>query len=380
MPFEEGDPYKPAKVTALRDRLTSLGVFNAVRIKPATAFNDKGELPIDVELTDRPPRTIGFGASYETIRGAAVNVLGAPKPFRSGREPQTVGRSEPPREGNITQDIGYGFMIDFRKPDWWLKQQDATANAAAVNEIYDAYTRRAVTLTVGLDRIFNPHWRAKIGLSGEISQVTRYGNTGYYKLIGLPMQVILDESNSPVEPTKGYRLTLNATPYADLAYGDPFAILRLTGTAYLDVSGDGRSVLAGRASFGTIPGGNASHIPFDKLFYAGGGGSVRGFAYQSAGPRDAWNNPLGGASVVEGSIEFRQRIGKAFGAVAFVDAGSAYTDTIPNFAQFAPRVGTGVGVRYYTDFGPARLDVGFPLNKREGDAPFGLYVSIGQAF
>jgi translocation and assembly module TamA len=107
---------------------------------------------------------------------------------------------------------------------------------------------------------------------------------------------------------------------------------------------------------------------------------VRGFAYQSAGPRDAWNNPLGGASVVEGSIEFRQRIGKSFGAVAFIDAGSAYTDTIPNFSQFAPRVGTGAGVRYYTDFGPARLDVGIPVNKREGDAPFGIYVSIGQAF
>ena len=146
------------------------------------------------------------------------------------------------------------------------------------------------------------------------------------------------------------------------------------------MSGDGRSVLAGRASFGTIPGGTADNIPFDKLFYAGGGGSVRGFAYQSAGPRDAFNNPLGGASVVEGSVEFRQRIGKSFGAVAFVDAGSAYTDTMPNFSQFAPRIGTGAGVRYYTDFGPARLDVGVPLNKRDGDAPFGIYVSIGQAF
>jgi translocation and assembly module TamA len=381
VPFEEGDLYTPAKVTALRDRLTSLGIFNAVRIKPATTLNEEGELAFDVEVTDRPPRTIGFGASYETIRGAAVNgfwthrnLFGQAESLRISAEVNNIG------EGNLIQDLGYAFMIDFRKPDWWLKQQDATANAAAVNEIYDAYTKKAVSLTLGLDRIFNKQWRAKVGVSGEISQVTRYGNTGYYKLIGLPMQVIWNKANSDVEPTEGYRFILNATPYADLAYNDPFAILRLTGTAYLNVSGDGRSVLAGRASFGTIPGGTAANIPFDKLFYAGGGGSVRGFAYQSAGPRDAWNNPLGGASVVEGSVEFRQRIGKAFGAVAFVDAGSAYTDTLPDFSQMAPRVGTGVGVRYYTGFGPARLDVGFPLNKREGDAPFGLYVSIGQAF
>jgi translocation and assembly module TamA len=382
VPYEEGDPYKPANVNALRDRLTALGVFNSVRVKPATALNDKGELPIEVEVTDRVPRTFGFGLSYETIRGFAVNgywthrnLFGQAESLRLSAEVNNIG------EGNVLEDFGYGFKIDFRKPDWWLKQQDATANAAAVNEIYDAYTRKAVTLGFGLDRIFNPHWRGKIGLSGEISQVTRYGITGYYRLLGMPMQAILNEADSDVEPTKGYRFILNVTPYYDLNHtNSPFAIARITGTGYLNVSGNGRTVLAGRASFGTMPGGTANNIPFDKLFYAGGGGSVRGFAYQSAGPRDAWNNPLGGASVVEGSIEFRQRIGKSFGAVAFIDAGSAYTDTIPNFSQFAPRVGTGAGVRYYTDFGPARLDVGIPVNKREGDAPFGIYVSIGQAF
>ncbi len=382
VPFEPGDPYTPAKVSALRDRLTALGVFNSVRIRPATELDANGELPIDVELTDRVPRTIGFGLSYETIRGFAVNgywthrnLFGQAESLKLSAEVNHLG------QGNVTQDMGYSFKIDFRKPDWWLKQQDATANAAAVNEIYDAYTRKAVVLAVGLDRIIDPHWRVRAGFSGEISQVTRYGIPGYYKLLGMPMQAILNQADSDVEPTKGYRLTLNLTPYYDFNHpSNPFVIGRLTGTTYLDVSGNGRSVLAGRASFGSMPGGTANNIPFDKLFYAGGGGSVRGFAYQSAGPRDAWNNPLGGASVIEGSVEFRQRIGKSFGAVAFVDAGSAYTDTLPNFSQFAPRVGTGAGVRYYTDFGPARLDVGIPLNKRDGDAPFGIYVSIGQAF
>jgi translocation and assembly module TamA len=382
VPFEQGDPYKPAKVNALRDRLTSLGVFNAVRIKEATTLDANGELPIDVSLSDRPPRTIGFGASYETQLGAAVNaywmhrnLFGEAESLKLSAEINHIG------EGAIPADLGYGFKADFRKPDWWLKQQDATINAAAVNEIYAAYQRRAVTLAFGLDRILDPHWRVKFGVSGEVSEIQRYGIWGNYSLIGLPAQVILNEANSDVDPTRGYRFTLNATPYADLTHsGAMFAILKLVGTGYADISGDGRSVLAGRGAFGTIPGGTNANIPFDKLFYAGGGGSVRGFAYQSAGPRDAFNNPLGGASLVEASLEFRQRIGKSFGAVVFVDAGSAYTDTLPNFSQFAPRLGAGAGVRYYTDFGPVRLDVGVPLNKRDGDAPFGVYVSIGQAF
>jgi translocation and assembly module TamA len=382
VPFEQGDPYKPAKVNALRDRLTSLGVFNSVRVKEGTSLDPNGELPIDVSLTDRPSRTIGFGASYETRLGAAVNaywlhrnLFGEAESLRLSAEINRIG------EGAVPADLGYGFKADFRKPDWWLKQQDATINAAAVNEIYDAYHRKAVTLQFGLDRIFDPHWRVMAGVYGEASQIERYGIWGYYQLIGLPTQVIWNMANSDVDPTRGWRLTLNATPYADMTHsGDLFAILKLVGTAYGDISGDGRSVIAGRAAFGTIPGGTSVSIPFDKLFYAGGGGSVRGFAYQSAGPRDAFNNPLGGASLVEASLEFRQRIGQSFGAVAFVDAGSSYTDTMPNFSQFAPRLGVGVGVRYYTSFGPARLDVGFPLNKRDGDAPFGVYVSIGQAF
>jgi translocation and assembly module TamA len=221
----------------------------------------------------------------------------------------------------------------------------------------------------------------KAGLTAEWSEITRYGTTNDYNLYGLPLQVVLNEADSVLDPTRGYRLTLDVTPYADARNNnDLFAILRLTGTGYVNVSGDGRSVLAGRASFGTIPGGTNAAIPFDKLFYAGGGGSVRGFAYQSAGPRDAFNNPLGGASVVEGSLEFRQRIGKSFGVVAFVDSGAAYLETWPDFNELTPRVGAGLGVRYYTAFGPARIDVATPLNPRSGDGAIGVYVSIGQAF
>jgi translocation and assembly module TamA len=383
VPFEEGEIYAPAKVNALRDRLTALGVFNTVRITPAKALDPAGELPIDVELSDRPPRTVGFGASYETQLGFAVNgywmhrnLFGEAESLKLSAEVNHIG------QGAIPQDLGYGFKLDFRKPDWLLKQQDALANAAAVNEIFDAYHRKAITLLVGIDQILNPHWRFRVGMSGEVSEILRYGSWGYYKLAGLPGQLIYNRANSDVDPTEGYRITFNAAPYVDLNHnGDLFAILKLVGTAYLDLTGgEGRSVIAGRAAFGSIPGGTNNNIPFDKLFYAGGGGSVRGFVYQSAGPRDAFNNPLGGASLVEASVEFRQRIGESWGAVLFVDAGSAYTDTLPNFSQFAPRVGAGAGVRYYTSFGPARLDVGIPLNKRDGDAPFGIYVSIGQAF
>jgi translocation and assembly module TamA len=382
VPFKEGEPYTPDKVTALRDKLTALGVFSAVRIKPATSLDAKGELPIDVGLEDRPSHAIGFGASYETILGFGVNaywlhrnLFGEAESLRLSAMVNHIG------QGSIPHDLGYGFRMDFLKPDWWVANQDAVASAQALREVYPAYTRKALVFGGALNRILSPHWRVSGGLSFETSQIEVLGTTSYYQLFGVPLSATWNETNSELDPTRGYKFVLNLTPYADLEHSnDLFAITKLVGTAYVDVSGNGRSVIAGRAAFGSIPGGTNTVVPPDKLFYAGGGGSIRGFTYQSAGPRDAFNNPVGGASLVEASLEFRQRIGQSFGVVAFVDAGGAYSKTLPDFTELTPRVGTGVGVRYYTAFGPARLDVGFPLNKRQGDAPFGVYVSIGQAF
>ena len=382
VPFSEGEPYDPAKIELLRGRLTSLGVFNAVRIKPATALDANGELPIDVDLTDRLPRSFGFGVSYETQLGFAVNgfwthrnLFGQAESLRLSGEINHIG------QGQAVIDTGFAFRAAFRKPDWWMAGQDARLDAAALREVLAAYTRSAVIFGGGIDRTISPAWQVRAGLSAEYARITRNGITQLYTMLGVPATVLLNKANSDLEPTHGYRLQLDMTPWVDFGNGgDFFTIMRLTGRSYFDLAEPGRTVLATRASFGTEPALSIGGIPPDKLFYAGGGGSVRGFVYQSAGPRDAFNNPLGGASVVEGSVELRQRIGEAFGAVAFVDAGSAYPDYLPNFSLFAPRVGAGAGVRYYTDFGPIRFDVGLPLNRRSGDPPFGIYVSLGQAF
>jgi len=379
VPFSEGEPYDPAKVEALRGKLTSLGTFNAVRIKPAATLDANGELPIDVELTDRPSRSIGFGVAYETQLGFAVsgfwthrNLFGQAESLRLTAELTHLG------QGYAILDTGFAFRAAFRKPDWWLGGQDARLEAAGLREVLDAYTRNAVTAYAGLDRVFSPRWQARFGLAGELSRITRNGITMDYALVGLPLSILYNRANSDLDPTEGYRVDLDVTPW--IYSRDFFTVIRLTGRHYADLGEPGRSVLATRASIGTEPAISIGGIPPDKLFYAGGGGSVRGFVYQSAGPRDAFNNPLGGASVVEASVEFRQRIGKSWGAVAFVDAGSAYPYFLPDFSYAMPRVGAGVGARYYTDFGPVRVDVGLPLNRREGDPAFGVYVSLGQAF
>ena len=149
-------------------------------------------------------------------------------------------------------------------------------------------------------------------------------------------------------------------------------------TAYLPVQDDARTVLAGRVKIGSIIGGEELTVPSDRLFYAGGGGSVRGYEYQGVGPRLPDNTPRGGLSLFETSLEVRRKVVGDFQGVAFVDAGSIGFQETPNFSNM--RYAAGVGVRYLLPFGPIRADIALPLNKREGDPDFQIYISIGQAF
>jgi translocation and assembly module TamA len=141
------------------------------------------------------------------------------------------------------------------------------------------------------------------------------------------------------------------------------------------------TILAGRLHLGTIAGADRGEVAPSRRFYAGGGGSVRGFDFQGVGPQDVTGAPTGGNSLTELSLEARFRfkaLGSDIGIVPFVDAGQVFTGTLPSFNSL--RVGAGVGLRYFTAFGPVRIDVATPITRRPGDPKVAFYVSIGQAF
>ena len=62
----------------------------------------------------------------------------------------------------------------------------------------------------------------------------------------------------------------------------------------------------------------------------------------------------------------------------FFDGGSLTSKAFPDFRKW--RLAAGVGARYYSSFGPIRVDFGVPLNRQKGDGPFAVTVSLGQAF
>ena len=197
----------------------------------------------------------------------------------------------------------------------------------------------------------------------------------------LPGTLSYDGSNDLLDPTEGYRLSGRFSPELSLQ-GSVFGYsrLQLDGSFYQPVSE--RVTIAGRSRLGTIFGAARDRIAPSRRFYAGGGGSVRGYGYQDLGPRDpVFNDPIGGRSLAEFALEARVRVnmlGDKIGIVPFIDAGNISTSSLPDFGDL--RFGAGIGIRYHTNFGPIRVDLGTPLNPQEGDSRIAVYVSLGQAF
>ena len=207
--------------------------------------------------------------------------------------------------------------------------------------------------------------------------------TRNYTLIGLPITVKYDSTNSLLDPTKGLRVAAAVTPTHSLGGSNAtFVLMQLSGSTYLDLSSlwnnPGRSVIALRGLAGTAEGASQFELPPDQRFYAGGSGTVRGYKYQSIGPHFADGNPEGGTSVVAGSVEFRQRILSDYGFAAFLDGGQVAASGSPFVGGL--KLGAGIGARYYTSFGRLRLDVAVPLTKIPNGGSFEIYLGIGQAF
>jgi translocation and assembly module TamA len=225
-------------------------------------------------------------------------------------------------------------------------------------------------------------WSGGAGLSLTHDDITQEGTQTLYQLVALPVTAGYDSTgttDSLQEATHGLRASAALTPtHAFGGAGLTFLVTQLSASTYFDVGGDGRSVIALRGLAGSILGGSNLELPPDQRLYAGGSATVRGYAYQSIGPQFADGKPVGAKSVDAATIEFRQRIGEDWGAAAFLDAGQASGDGAPFTGT--PRVGAGLGARYYTPIGAVRLDVAVPLSRGLSGDAFELYIGLGQAF
>ena len=376
--FKPGESFDQGSVDDLRRAIIQTGLVSAVRIEPVKGA-EPGTVDLDVRMAPAPPRTIAGEIGYGTGEGARV-------------EASWTHRNLFPPEGALTLRGVAGTReqlagVTFRRNNFHQRDRVLTLQATAAHLERDAYSADTLLLAGTLERqtniFFQKAWiwslGAELAASREQDVIVSTGEPRVrtYFIGALPTSLTYDGTDDLLNPTRGFRLGGRLSPEVSLS-GATFGYARtqLDASIYRPVTD--RVVLAARTRLGTIVGAPRDAIAPSRRFYAGGGASVRGYGFQSIGPRDANNDPIGGRSLTEFSLEARVKAFGNFGIVPFIDAGNIYTSPLPKLTDF--RIGAGVGVRYYSNFGPIRVDVGTPINPQPGDSRIAVYVSLGQAF
>ena len=380
--FKRGDLYDSRKVDDLRQALVATGLFSTISAEPQrtgeSAGDDTEYATMLVRQDAGPPRTIAGTLGYGSGEGFKLEAS------------WTHRNILPPEGALIVHGVGgtkeQGAGVTFRRSNAGKRDRTFETGIEALHSNYDAYSAYTGRLFVRLSRDSTPIWQKRvtwaigaqlIGTREDVYDIpfgSRRNQT--YFIAGLTGQLGFDTSDSLLNPTRGFRATALVEPQGSLQGGfTPYVRGQLDVAGYYPF-GDS-FVLAARGRVGTIQGADLIDVAPSRRFYAGGGGSVRGFAYQKLGPLDPNGDPIGGRSLNEAAVEARYRFGN-YGIVAFVDAGQSYFSTVPKFSNL--RYGVGVGGRFYTNFGPFRLDIATPLKRKPTEGLINVYVSIGQAF
>lgn len=398
--FKRGELYDNRKVDDLREAMVATGLLDSVAVEPQRTgeIAPDGTEYVDLLVTQNagPARRLAATAGYSTGQGLRVDGSWTHKNLFRPEGALIVSAVAGTQEQGLTGT--------FRRSNAGRRDKTVQLSLAANRQDYEAYEALTVGINgrVSLDStpIWQKRWTWAYGFEALATRETKFDaalgrrDRQNYFIGGINGQLGFDSSNSLLDPTKGFRALLRLSPEISQSEGrnDRYARALIEGSTYYPVSDS--LVIAARTRFGTIVGAPRDAIAPSRRLYSGGGGSVRGFGYQELGPRGVQPNPkfdpaepdkapatisrpIGGRSLFEGTLEARYRFGN-FGIVPFVDIGQAYESSTPSFSDL--RIGAGIGGRYYTNFGPLRLDVATPIGRRKGEPRVAVYISIGQAF
>lgn len=393
--FDPGDLYQRELEQDLRRAIIATGLVSSVTITPveseAPANGEPGTVDMQIGLTEAELRTIAGAIGYGTEEGFRLAASWEHRnlfPPEGALRVRGIAGTQEQLLGVTFRKSNFGGRDRILTLDAFAGSVDNAAFAANTAGFIGSYEQLSTLLfqksfswSLGLELIASDERLAFDIDNSDLNDPDPPPRQAYF-VAALPGYAQIDTSDDLLNPTDGFRVSMRISPEVSHTQGmQSFYVRNQADASYYREIGEGGPVLAGRIRLGSITGAGLDNIAPSRRFFAGGGGSVRGYGYREIGPRNDENDPIGGRSLVELSAEARIPTPLFDGAVQvvpFVDAGSVGTEQYPDFEDI--RVGAGVGLRYLTGFGPLRLDVAFPLNPRPNDSVVAVYVSLGQAF
>lgn len=360
IPFESGSPYSLEELLELQQALNDTNFFRTVEVSPGNPVPGSTDIPIHVELSEKKPQRITFGLGYATNTGARTKLGWDISPLnRRGHRLDN--------QLNVSQ-IGYSLSSRYYVPVLNPLTDRLIYTVGIINEETDQTESTALTVGVSLERDHNK-WRETISLNYQKEKFKVADDQGVSNLLIPGVHWTRTWAKERILVLDGVRFDLSFRGATREIFSDTDFFQTQTGIKVITPLGrKDRLISSGR--IGATWTDEFENLPTSIRFFAGGGQSVRGYPYQSLGPRSTTGEVTGGKYLMLGSIEYEHSFNDKWGAALFYDVGNAYNELDTKLKR-----GAGIGARWQTPIGPVRIDIAQGLDKP--GKPWRLHFSIG---
>ncbi|CAM4036619.1 Translocation and assembly module TamA [Pseudomonas reidholzensis] len=364
VPFKPGTPYDSELIAELNNALQSSGYFEGVRVDAAPTAAVAQEIPVDVRLETRKPRTMGLGLGFSTD----VGPRGKANWTRHWVNPQGHSYGWEAELSAPRQNVGLWYDVPLDPP---LTDKLRFAGGYQNEEIAGTDTLSKL-LTVG------PEWHSKlpsgwqrvISLKYQREEYKLGDDSGLSNLLMPGVSYSYVRSDNRLDPHNGYRLQFDAQVAKEGLVSDTNLLHGNVLLKGLTTLGQNHRFLARVQFGGSATNGYQKNIPPSLRFFAGGDQSVRGYDYQSLSPKNSDGDRIGGRYMVAGSAEYQYSLTDKWRVATFIDQGNSFnTLELPSL-----KTGVGIGVRWVSPVGPLRLDLAKAL---DDDGGIRLHFSMG---
>lgn len=359
--FEEGEYISSSKLVELQMSLSDSNYFSRVQVQPIwDEADDNATVPVLISLEPNERTHYRAGVGYGTDTGARVI-------FEQNRRwVNTRGHrfNSQFQFSELISAVGANYIIPGAQP-----QTDQYILRAAWRD-EDTSTTRSELFNLGVS------WQNQLGrtqrtlaLDWQDERDTFSGERRDTQFLIPSVQWDRVHTQNRLNVREGYRLSFTVR-------GASEAVLSSTNFTQAIIAGKHvwpfaeRFRLLTRAEFGGTIASDFASIPTSLRFYAGGDNSIRGYGYQTVGPRDEEGFMLGGRHIMVGSAEVDYEFRPNWRVAGFWDAGNAFDDITS-----ATRHGAGLGVRWQSPVGPIRIDLAHGFGP-EGDS-LRLHLTLG---
>lgn len=376
----EGELYNKNNIVESRKNLFYLGYFEEANVLTKRVAADKMNLEINVKEKSTGSLNIGAGySSHDKMMG-----------FASISKGNWRGLGQTIKLETQLSSKRQTFDASFYEP--WMFDIPLSFAIKLYNtrKEYTDYTKKS---TGGLIRFGYPLFEKVRGfvrykyeevevtdLVAGVSQIIA-DQEGFTLTSSMGLTLQRDTRDNRLDPSTGAVITVD-TEYAGGAFGGDnyYTKYKINTSKYFNIWSD--HVFMAHLRLGYAHGNEGRNLPVYERYYLGGINSLRGFDYNSVGPKDpATGDVIGGNKEILFNIEYLFYLKKEANLkfVMFYDMGNAFDDN--NDIELSKlRHAAGYGIRWISPVGPLRLEWGYNIDPEPGEAKSQWEFTIGSFF